>query len=66
MSKLTEEEKDRQVEVEIQTAKQIANNSIILLETTVTDRRLREAVLGVDGGWLANVNSQINQLRAVT
>lgn len=33
------------------------------LEMTVTARRLREAMLGMDGGWLANVNSQITTLR---
>lgn len=37
---------------------------IARLEATVTPRRLREAVLGIDGGWLANLNSQIAALRA--
>lgn len=37
---------------------------IIQLESSVTDRRLREAVLGVDGGWLENLNSQISDLRS--
>lgn len=36
---------------------------IIALEATVTQRRLREAMLGVDNGWLAALNSQIAALR---
>lgn len=39
--------------------KQIAD-----LEATVTPRRIREAVLGTDGGWLAALNAQIVTLRA--
>ena len=34
------------------------------LEISVTDRRYREAILGVDNGWLANVDAQIAALRA--
>lgn len=34
------------------------------LESQQTDRRVREAVLGVDSGWLANLNNQIATLRA--
>lgn len=37
---------------------------IAALETTVTARRLREAVLGIDNGWLKNMNDQIAALRA--
>lgn len=37
---------------------------IIELESQVTQRRIREAVLGVDNGWLANIESQIAELRA--
>lgn len=33
------------------------------LESKVTDRRLREALLGIDDGWLLNINSQISELR---
>lgn len=47
------------------TAKKIALNSILALESTVTERRTREAILGIDGGWLANVNAQIATLRGV-
>lgn len=36
---------------------------ISALEGTVTQRRLREAMLGTDGGWLAGVNTQIATLR---
>lgn len=34
------------------------------LEETITPRRLREAVLGTDNGWLANIEDQIEDLRA--
>lgn len=34
------------------------------LEATVTQRRLREAILGTDGGWLAAIDQQIAALRA--
>jgi len=37
---------------------------IAKLESTITSRRLREAVLGTDAGWLANINSQIATLRS--
>lgn len=33
------------------------------LESTITNRRMREAMLGTDNGWLANVNAQIAALR---
>ena len=39
-------------------------SQISALESTITDRRLREAILGVDKGWLSNVNAQIASLRA--
>lgn len=34
-----------------------------LLESHITPRRLREAILGVDGGWLATADSQIAHVR---
>jgi hypothetical protein len=34
------------------------------LESQVTDRRIREAVLGTDAGWLKNQDAQISALRA--
>ena len=34
------------------------------LEATVTQRRLREAILGTDKGWLADVDAQITERRA--
>lgn len=37
---------------------------IASLEATITSRRTREAILGTDNGWLANVESQIAALRA--
>lgn len=34
------------------------------LEAQVTDRRIREAVLGVDGGWLKEQDAKISALRS--
>jgi hypothetical protein len=45
------------------TPNQITLGKIAELEASVTDRRIREAVLGIDNGWLANVNAQIDALR---
>ena len=33
------------------------------LEAEITPRRMREAVLGVDGGWLASKEAEIQVLR---
>lgn len=38
-------------------------SEIANLEASVTQRRLREAALGTDGGWLANLDKQITDLR---
>lgn len=37
---------------------------IAALEIQVTPRRQREAILGTDNGWLANIDAQISALRA--
>lgn len=37
---------------------------ISALESTITPRRLREAVLGTDAGWMATLDAQIAALRA--
>tara|TARA_R100000365_G_C2748574_1_gene80564 strand:- start:11494 stop:11781 length:288 start_codon:yes stop_codon:yes gene_type:complete len=42
----------------------LIKQKIATLEATVTPRRIREAVLGIDGGWLADLNEQIAALRA--
>lgn len=47
----------------------VSENALIVqqiadLETTVTDRRIREAVLGIDGGWLKGLDDQISALRS--
>ncbi len=34
------------------------------LEITATPRRMREATLGIDNGWLQNLNAQIVNLRS--
>ena len=36
---------------------------ILNLEGQITVRRLREAVLGIDSGWLEDINEQIEVLR---
>lgn len=36
---------------------------IQILENSITQRRIREAVLATDGGWLAAVETQIDSLR---
>lgn len=36
---------------------------IALLEAQVTARRYREAILGIDSGWLQNINDQISKIR---
>lgn len=38
-------------------------NQIIALEATITPRRIREAVLGTDTGWLAEIEAHIAALR---
>lgn len=42
---------------------QSTKQQIALLESRMTFRRLREAVLGTDNGWLKNLDSQIASLR---
>jgi|GEM_PF-5139079 len=37
---------------------------IATMESSVSERRLREAVLGTDNGWLKNINDQIAALRS--
>jgi uncharacterized protein with PIN domain len=53
--------------IKIDTAKASEQNvlsQIAKLEATITLRRQREAILGTDNGWLADVNAQIVALRA--
>ena len=53
--------------IKIDTAKANEQNvlsQIAKLEATFTPRRQREAILGIDNGWLADVNAQIAALRA--
>lgn len=44
-------------------AANLIKQQIATLESTVTERRIREAILGTDNGWLATVNAQIVALR---
>lgn len=46
------------------TALAITIAEIQTLEASITQRRLREALLGVDNGWLAGIDAQIVVLRA--
>lgn len=46
------------------TAPALTNNQVVLskiaaMESSVTQRRIREAILGIDGGWLKNIDAQI-------
>lgn len=45
------------------TANELIIRQITGLEATVTPRRIREAVLGIDNGWLAALNTQVAALR---
>ena len=45
------------------TRQQSIQQQISELEGQVTPRRMREATLGLDGGWLAGINTQIDTLR---
>jgi len=45
------------------TVAQRAQAEILALEAQVTQRRLREAVLGIDNGWLQHIDDQIASLR---
>ena len=45
-------------------ASELIKIQIAELEATITDRRIREAVLGIDNGWLKDINDQIVTLRA--
>lgn len=42
----------------------LVKGQIASLEAEITDRRLREAVLGTDGGWLKNQDAEISALRS--
>jgi len=46
------------------TGNALIQQQINALEATQTKRRIREAAAGADGGWLANLNTQIAALRA--
>ncbi len=57
-----------QRQTEVAAALAEANNrniksEIAVLESSITSRRIREAILGTDSGWLASLNTQITTLR---
>ena len=47
----------------VQAAKDAIQIQILTVEATVTNRRLREAILGKDAGWLAAKDAEIAALR---
>lgn len=53
----------RQQTAAAEAVKQAARDEIAALEAKQTARRVREAVLGADGGWMAGVDAQIAALR---
>ena len=63
MVQITQAEADALLAPPPLSAKQSALNQIAVLESSITQRRLREAAIGQDGGWLSNVDSQIAALR---
>ena len=46
------------------TPEESIKNEIFTLEISITPRRTREAILGTDNGWLADIESQIETLRS--
>ncbi len=44
-------------------AQSVILKQIRTIEASITIRRTREAVLGIDNGWLADIESQIEDLR---
>lgn len=51
------------VEPQPPTADEGIKAQIAALEASISDRRIREAVLGTDNGWLADVDAQTAALR---
>ena len=49
--------------VDTTSAADVIHQQIIELESQQTHRRIREAALGIDDGWLAALNDQIVDLR---
>lgn len=47
----------------VRAKKEQYKKQIAELERQITPRRLREAVLGIDDGWLAGLEKQISKLR---
>ncbi len=46
-------------------AHRTAQYDIVILEASISSRRLREATLGTDGGWLAATDAKIALLRLI-
>ena len=54
----------RQAAIVPPTANELIQQQIATLEATISSRRLREATLGTDNGWLKSLDAQIAKLRA--
>lgn len=48
----------------VENTNEVIKSQIDVLESQVTQRRIREAVLGIDNGWLQSLNEQIAVLRS--
>jgi hypothetical protein len=57
------EANQREAEWKSKEAKRNALAQISILEAQITTRRMREASLGIDNGWLADIDAQIATLR---
>lgn len=61
-----EEETQREIDYladQAQIKKNKVLNEIKAIEAKITPRRTREAILGTDNGWLADIENQIQELR---
>ena len=60
---ITDEEADALREAPQLSEEEIVKRQIAEIESTITVRRVREAVLGKDNGWLAERDAEIAALR---
>jgi hypothetical protein len=60
---LSKSEIEREIEYADFSADEERLRTIAVLEASMTPRRMREAVLGTDNGWLAATETKIKELR---
>jgi len=60
---LSKSEIEREIEYQDFSADEQKLRNIAILEASITPRRMREAVLGTDNGWLAATENTIKELR---